>query len=99
MRLRCLTQEHNTVTLPGFDPGPLTLECSTLTIFSILSLDVVSVVVLSLYSTYICSLKFPLAENSIILMEMMMGVGSPNQLLSNIRLTFNSQDLIVNPPL
>lgn len=56
--------------------------------FSILSLDVVSVVVLSLYNTYIyCSLKFPLAENSIILMEMMMGVGSPNQLLLNIRLT------------
>ena len=31
MRVKCLAQEHNTMTRPGFEPGPLDLESNTLT--------------------------------------------------------------------
>ena len=31
MRVKCLAQEHNTMTRPGLDPGPLDPESSALT--------------------------------------------------------------------
>ena len=31
MRVKCLTQEHNTMTQPGLEPGPLDPESSALT--------------------------------------------------------------------
>ena len=31
MRVKCLAQEHNTMTWPGLDPGPLDPESSSLT--------------------------------------------------------------------
>ena len=31
MRVKCLAQEHNTMTRPGLEPGPLDPESSTLT--------------------------------------------------------------------
>ena len=31
MRVKCLAQEHNTMTRRGLEPGPLDPECSTLT--------------------------------------------------------------------
>ena len=32
MRVKCLAQEHNTMTEPELEPGPLVLECGALTI-------------------------------------------------------------------
>ena len=32
MRVKCLAQEHNTVTRPGLEPGPFDPESSALTI-------------------------------------------------------------------
>ena len=32
MRVKCLAQEHNTMTRPGLEPGPFDLESSALTI-------------------------------------------------------------------
>ena len=31
MRVKCLAQEHNTMNLPGLEPGPLNPESSALT--------------------------------------------------------------------
>ena len=31
MRVKCFAQEHNTMTRPGLEPGPLNLESSVLT--------------------------------------------------------------------
>ena len=31
MRVKCLSQEHNTMTRPGLEPGPLDPESSALT--------------------------------------------------------------------
>ena len=31
MRVKCLAQEHNTMTRPGIEPGPLDQESSALT--------------------------------------------------------------------
>ena len=32
MRVKCLAQEHNTVTRPGLEPGPFDTESSSVTI-------------------------------------------------------------------
>ena len=32
MRVKCLAQEHNTMTEPGLEPGPIDLESDALTV-------------------------------------------------------------------